>query len=292
VVKPAAKRLIANYFMDTYKMKERQACRLINLALSSKRYDHKAETKADNQNIKQQLITLAQKHVRYGYRRLNACLNNAGLSINHKKTYRLYKEANLKYAQKKYQKVKYVKSSSLPKATMVNQIWSMDFISDKLTDKRKFRCLNIIDTYSRFNMAIEAASSLPALRVITILEQAIEQYGSPQSITIDNGPEFRSKAFCKWAERRHIKLNFIDPGKPTQNAYVESFNGKFRDECLNQHWFSSMQEAIAVIKEWRENYNNFRPDSSLKYSSPSAFVAKNMIIPANTACQNQELNLV
>lgn len=270
-------------------MKERQACRLLNLAISSKRYCAKA--KVTDHDIKTQLVTLAQAHVRYGYRRLTACLRNTGLPINHKKVYRLYKEAHLIHARKKRQKIKYVKSSAIRTAVTFNEAWSMDFISDTLTDRRKFRCLNILDTYSRFNLAIEAAISLPSLRVISVLNQAIINYGKPQSIIIDNGPEFKSKVFCQWANEQQIKLRFIDPGKPTQNAYVESFNGKFRDECLNQHWFSSMQEAKFIIARWREDYNNSRPHSSLRYLPPAAFIAKESGITVNKSCQSQKAKL-
>jgi len=265
-------------------MNERQACRLLNLAMSSKRYCAKA--KVADQDIKKQLINLAQTHIRYGYRRLTACLNHRGLHINHKKVYRLYKEANLKYAHKKRYKIKYVKTPEVNSVATINEVWSMDFVSDTLTDKRKFRCLNIIDHYSRFNIAIEVAASLPSLRVTNVLNQSILKYGKPQLIIIDNGPEFRSKVFCKWANQQQITLKFIAPGKPTQNAYVESFNGKFRDECLNQHWFSSLYEAKIIIARWRENYNNFRPHSSLRYLSPAAFIVKNSTINPNKSCQN------
>ena len=267
-------------------MKERQACRLINMALSSKRYH--ATGKVDDPLIKDQLTTLAKTHVRYGYRRLTACLNQTGTPINHKKVYRLYKEADLKYAQQKRQKIKYVSGPKLAPATKVHERWSIDFVSDTFTDKRTFRCFNVIDTCSRLNIAIELGYSLPAQRITDSLDQAIQQYGKPQSLIMDNGPEFRSQVFQVWAEKRQITLHFIDPGKPTQNAYIESFNGKFRDECLNQHWFSSMREARSVIAQWRDHYNHLRPHSALKYLSPMAFIKMKT---ENAYCQNEALIL-
>ena len=288
MVTPTAKRLIADYFMQTYKMKERKACRLINVAVSSKRY--RARGKACDQLIKKQLISLAATHIRYGYRRLTACLHQTGAQVNHKKVYRLYKEAHLKYAQKKRQKIKYVQCSKISLATKMNEVWGLDFVSDTLTDKRTFRCFNVIDICSRFSIAIEPGVSLPSLAIINILDQAIHQYGKPQSLIVDNGPEFRSQIFRDWAQKHQIRLHFIEPGKPTQNAYIESFNGKFRDECLNQHWFSSMQEAKSVIAQWREHYNHSRPHSALKYLPPIAFINQNQKNTENN-CQNQKLIL-
>ena len=190
---PTAKRVMVDYFMEVYKMRERKACRLMNISVSSYRYCVK-DISAD-EVVKERLISLSQKYIRYGYRRLHAHLRQIGFNINHKKTYRLYKEAHLMYAQKKSRKVKYVKTAPSNPATALNQIWSMDFVSDALTDKRQIRCLNIIDNHSRFNMAIEVAIAFPSVKVTHILDQVIKQYGSPQSIVIDNGPEFRSKIF-------------------------------------------------------------------------------------------------
>ena len=266
MVEPTAKRSVADYFISHYQMSERQACRLLSLAISSKRYVRKV--KEDDEYLKAKLKELATVKPRYGYRRLGACLKD----VNHKKVYRLYKEINLSLACKKSKRLTHQGIKCLTSSTFVNEHWSMDFISDRLTDGRHYRCLNIIDDYSRFNIAISPAFSLPSLCVTKILDQAINMYGKPQFIRTDNGPEFRSNVFTKWAVDLGINLKFIEPGKPTQNAYVESFNGKFRDECLDQHWFHSMQEAQTVIKEWRHDYNHIRPHSALNYLSPVDFV--------------------
>jgi len=195
--------------------------------------------------------------------------------VNHKKIYRLYKEAKLVLKITPSKKLKKEKRLSMLMSSEFNECWSMDFVSDKLTDNRKIRCLNVIDNYSRYNITIEVVSSLRAAAVIVTLNRAIAKYGKPKTIIVDNGPEFRSKLLQSWAKDQQIRLHFIAPGKPTQNAYIESFNGKFRDECLNQHWFSTINEAKMIINNWRENYNVERPHSSLGYLPPRAFMRNN-----------------
>jgi putative transposase len=152
-----------------------------------------------------------------------------------------------------------------------NQSWSMDFVSDGFVDGRRLRCLNIVDDFTKQCLAIEVDTSLPGRRVVSVLERLAESRGLPASITVDNGPEFISKALDEWAYRQQLRLNFIQLGKPQQNAYIESFNGKFRDECLNEHWFLSMRHARHVIETWRQEYNDERPHSSLGYLTPNRF---------------------
>lgn len=147
----------------------------------------------------------------------------------------------------------------------------MDFVSDGFVDGRRLRCLNIVDDFTKECLAIEVDTSLPGRRVVSVLERLAESRGLPQSVTVDNGPEFVSKALDEWAYRKQLRLRFIEPGKPQQNAYIESFNGKFRDECLNEHWFLSMRHAREVISTWRQEYNDERPHSSLDYQTPNSF---------------------
>lgn len=273
MVEPTAKREIADYFINSYKISERSACRLISISLSSKRY--KPKPKAEDGSIKLLLTALARSKTRYGYRRLQICMAKKGYYMNHKKIYRLYKEANLGLSKKNSKKIKKQARDKLLLVKSFNDNWSIDFISDSFTDNRRFRCLNIVDNYSRFNIAIEASISFPSLKLISTLEEKIIKYGKPRNITVDNGPEFRSKAFQAWASKEGITIRFIDPGKPVQNAFIESFNGRFRDECLNQHWFSSLKEVKAIISAWRNEYNKTRPHSSLGYLSPIEFIRKN-----------------
>lgn len=156
-------------------------------------------------------------------------------------------------------------------ATGPNQSWSMDFVSDGFVDGRRLRCLNIVDDFTKECLAIEVDTSLPGQRVVNVLQRLADSRGLPRSVTIDNGPEFAGKALNEWAFRQGLRVSFIQPGKPRQNAYVESFNGKFRDECLNEHWFLSMRHARAVIEDWRQEYNSERPHSSLGYLTPNQF---------------------
>jgi len=150
-----------------------------------------------------------------------------------------------------------------------NKRWSMDFTSDSLYSGRRFRTLNVVDDFSRESVGIEVAFSLPSQRVTRLLERLFWTHGKPEKITCDNGPEFRSKHTQKWAQKAGILLDYIDPGKPMQNAFVESFNGKFRDECLNEHWFLDIAEAQHEIELWRTDYNTERPHSSLQYKTPA-----------------------
>jgi len=156
----------------------------------------------------------------------------------------------------------------------VNERWSMDFVSDGLSNGRRFRTLNIIDDFSRECPVIEVDTSLPGTRVVRILERLAETRGLPQAIVVDNGPELISKALDEWAYRNRVRLHFIEPGKPVQNAFVESFNGKFRDECLNEHWFTSLADAQQIIEAWRIDYNTKRPHSALAYATPEEFASR------------------
>ena len=161
-----------------------------------------------------------------------------------------------------------------PQPSAPNEVWSMDFVSDGLSTGQAFRALTLVDNYSRESLAIEADYSLTGKRVVEVLEQAAKRNGKPQVIKCDNGPEFISRAVDEWAYRKGVKLDFSRPGKPTDNAYIESFNGRFRQECLDQHWFASIEEARAVIEEWRRDYNQQRPHSALGNETPGAYREK------------------
>ena len=163
-----------------------------------------------------------------------------------------------------------------------NDSWSMDFVSDGLVDGRRVRCLNIVDDFTKQCLAIEVDTSLPGKRVVNVLQRLAESRGLPKGITVDNGPEFVSKALDEWAYAVGLQLRFIQPGKPQQNAYIESFNGKFRDECLNEHWFMSMRHARQLIEEWRQDYNAQRPHSAIGYQTPDQFA--DSFLTANSKC--------
>ena len=245
-----------------------RACGLIGMSRSLYRYKAK---RPDDEALKARLTALAAQKRRYGYRRLHVLLCREGWVINWKRTYRVYREAGLTVRRRKRKRIAGVERQPKVIALAPNVSWSMDFVSDGFVDGRRLRCLNIVDDFTKECLAIEVDTSLPGKRVVGVLERLAEMRGLPTSVTVDNGPEFISKVLDEWAYRKQLQLRFIEPGKPQQNAYIESFNGKFRDECLNEHWFLSMRHARQVIAEWREEYNQERPHSSLGYLTPSSF---------------------
>lgn len=215
---------------------------------------------------------LAEQRRRFGCPRLHVLLKREDLVQNHKRTERIYREEGLSLRLRKRKRRPSVLRVKMPKAQRPGQRWSMDFVSDQLWQGRRFRALTIVDDYSRECPAIEVDTSLGGERVTRVLDRLADDRGAPQVITVDNGPEFAGQALDQWAFERGVKLNFIRPGKPVENAYIESFNGRLRDECLNDNWFGSLQEARQLIEEWRRDYNEKRPHSSLGNLSPLEFV--------------------
>ena len=250
-------------------MSERHACRLMGLARSTHRYrSGKAER---DRGLRAQLKELAAKRMRFGYRRLTAMLVRAGMPANHKRVYRLYREEGLAMRIRQRRRIRWNGVATNPAASRPNQRWSIDFVSDCVSTGQVIRMLTIVDDYTRECPAIEVDTSLGGLRVCRVLQRISSERGLPEAIVLDNGPEFRSRALTAWSEERGVRLEFIQPGKPVQNAYVESFNGRLRDECLNANWFISVKEARQKIETWRHDYNQQRPHSSLNYLPPAEF---------------------
>jgi len=220
------------------------------------------------------LRDLAAARVRYGYRRLHVLLRREGWKVNHKRIWRLYKEEGLEVRTKKRRKRASALRVVLPAATYPNQRWSMDFMADSLHDGRRFRVLMLVDHFSRVSPAIEVGSSIPGRRVVAVLEKVARMHGLPQVITTDNGTEFTCCDVDEWAHRNGVKLDFIRPGKPIENAYIESFNGRLRQECLEQHWFVSMEDAKEKIEAWRIDYNEHRPHTALGNQTPREYAAQ------------------
>lgn len=254
--------------MTSHQLGVTRACGLVGISRSLYRY---TSTRPDDTALTERLTALAGQKRRYGYRRLHVLLCREGWLINHKRTYRVYHKAGLMVRRRKRKRIAGIERQEKVIASAPNLSWSMDFVSDGFVDGRRLRCLNIVDDFTKECLAIEVDTSLPGRRVVSVLERLAEWRGLPQSVTVDNGPEFISKALDEWAYRQKLRLRFIEPGKPQQNAYIESFNGKFRDECLNEHWFLSMRHAREVIAAWREEYNSERPHSSLGYLTPNQF---------------------
>jgi putative transposase len=217
------------------------------------------------------LKELAGVRVRYGYRRLHVLLQREGWQVNAKRVYRLYKQEGLSLRLKTKKKRASAVRVPMPRPSSALESWSMDFVSDSLVSGAKFRALTIVDNFSRVSPAVEVDFSLTGRRVAEVLDRLGRVYGLPKTIRVDNGTEFCSKALDEWAYRKGIKLEFIRPGKPMENGYIESFNGKLREECLNQNWFESIEEARRKIEQWRVEYNEYRPHSALGQETPSAF---------------------
>jgi len=256
--------------IQRHALSQRRACLLAGVSRTVMHYTPRFS--ALNDRIRRRLKELAETHRRYGHIRLYVLLRREGLMVNHKRTERLYRAAGLSLRIRRRRKFVAVVRNPLPPAVRPNERWAMDFIQDVLCNGRRFRTLSVVDTYSRECLTVEADTSLPGHRAVRILERLAEVKGLPDSIRVDNGPEFISKALDEWAYHNQVKLDFIRPGKPVENAYIESFHGRFRDECLNEHYFLDLQEAKDVIETWRTQYNGFRPHSALNYQTPEEFL--------------------
>jgi putative transposase len=217
------------------------------------------------------LRAIAEERPRFGYRRVHALLRREGHEINRKRVYRIYAAAGLAVKRRTRRKLRAKRPLPAIAVTRPNQRWSMDFVHDCIADGRKLRTLNVVDAFTRECLAIEVDTSLPARRVTAVLDRLLWSYGLPESFRVDNGPEFVSMALDDWAAQHGVKRDFIQPGKPTQNAHVESFNGRFRDECLAQARFPTLARARVEIELWRIDYNCERPHSALGYRTPKAF---------------------
>lgn len=267
MVTPAQRRTAVTLAMTSADLSQRQACRFTGLARSSQRY---ATTRPLHTELRERLTALAALRPRWGYRRLYRLLCREGQRVNRKVVQRVYREEGLHVRRRAPKRVAVVRIP-LPLPTRANERWSMDFVSDALNDGRRFRALTIIDGYTRESPAIEVDISLPGERVVRVLDRIGQERGFPKAIVCDNGPEFRGEALDQWAATRGVALEFIAPGKPIQNAFAESFNGRFRDECLNENWFTSLADARRLIEAWRIDYNDARPHSGLADRTPTEF---------------------
>ena len=252
-----------------YRVSERRACGALRVARSTVRYQSVAN---DQAALRMRLKDLAASRVRYGYRRLHTLLLREGWQVNHKRVYRLYCEENLTMRTKKPRR--HVSSRNRVdrvSASHANQRWSMDFMSDELSDGRRIRIFTMVDEFTRESLAIRAGHRFRGEDVVQLLERIARGRGKPKAIRVDNGSEFTSKALDQWAYRNAVELDFSHPGKPTDNAFIESFNGKLRMECLNQSWFMSLEESQKVLDAWRSDYNRIRPHSALGNLAPNEF---------------------
>ena len=247
-----------------------RACGLVDISRSLYRYRSR---RSNSGPLRARIEEISAVKRRYGYRRVYLRLRREGWQVNRKRVYRIYRDAGLAVRRRKRKRIGLFERKPLPKPTRANVSWSMDFVADGLIGGRRLRCLTIVDDCTRECLAIEVDTSITGLRVQAVLDRLADTRGLPKSITVDNGPEFDGQVLDKWSYRTGVRLSFIRPGRPNENAYIESFNGKFRDECLNEHWFLSMAHARSVIEAWRIEYNTERPHSSLGNRTPEEFAS-------------------
>jgi putative transposase len=268
VVRPAARKEVVGHLQNTYDISVRRACRLV--PISRKAIGYECARPFKDIELVARLRVLAERYPRYGYLMLHELLRREGLVVNRKRTYRIYTAVGLQVRTRRRKKlIRPRVPMAVPSRT--NQRWSADFVHDQLANGRRFRVLNIVDDFSRVCIGQLTELSICGERMARYLDQLAQTRGLPTTLVLDNGPEMTSKAMFFWAQRHGITLHFIQPGKPTQNAFIESFNGKFRDGCLNQQWFRDINDARLIIDAWREHYNEERPHSSLGYLPPKIF---------------------
>jgi len=260
---------------EHYQASQQRICELMQIAVSSYRY---RSTRSDAA-LRERLVELARKKPRWGYRRLHILLTGSGERVNHKRVFRVYREAGLA-VRRKARKRQVREGSPQPTLTAANQEWAVDFAHDALANGRAIRVLTVEDEYTRESLALPVDTSFASRRVTRELETILVGREKPLAIRCDNGPEFTSRHFVAWCIEKQIALVHIQPGKPQQNGYVESFNGKLRDECLNVNWFENLWDARRKIAAWRVEYNEERPHSSLGYQTPAAF-ARQFSLPSS-----------
>jgi putative transposase len=266
MVTPAIRRLVVGHVMKVHDVSERRACSALKVSRTSIRY---CSTRKEPTKLVAAMREIAKERPRAGYRGIHRLLRRRGHKVNHKRVYRLYRREGLSVRTKRRRRFAASPRIELPTAKRPNQCWAMDFVSDHLASGRRFRILTIVDRFSRRCPGALVDTSIPGRRVARFLDELAATCGAyPELITVDNGPEFISNALDQWASERGVKLVFSRPGKPVDNAFIESFNGRFRDECLNANWFYSFDEAKNVIERWIKDYNEERPHSALGGLTP------------------------
>lgn len=267
MVSAPARRELVRYMIDKG-LSERRSLGIVRMSPSAYRYEPASDR---NCVLKEKIIALAQRHRRYGAGMIYLKLRQAGEIVNHKRVDRLYAQAGLQVKKRKRKKIPLSERHPLARPTTPNQVWSMDFVFDRTAEGRSIKSLTVVDDATHEAVAIVPERALGGHQLVRILEQLASTRGLPKAIRTDNGKEFCSRAMLTWAHARGVQLFLIEPGKPNQNAYIESFNGRFRDECLNEHWFTSLQQARVIVEAWRREYNEERPKKSLGGLTPSAY---------------------
>jgi putative transposase len=269
VTVPARRELVR--FAQSRGLSERRALKLACLSPSVLRYERRDD---GNGALRERIVALAHRHRRHGYRMIHLRLTQEGWAVNIKRVRRLYRQEQLMVQRRKRKKVAPGERQPLVRPSRANEVWSMDFVFDRLADGRALKCLTVVDDATQEAVTITPDRAISGAYVTRIMDAIKRSRGLPKVIRSDNGREFCGRAMAVWAHENGVALRFIEPGKPNQNAYVESFNGRLRDECLNEHWFTSLAHARAVIEEWRSDYNEQRPKKDLGGLPPAAYAAK------------------
>ena len=249
-------------------LSERRALSVMRMSASALRYEPRPDR---NVELRERILALAQRHKRYGVGMIHLKLRQSGLPVNYKRVERLYQDAKLQVRRRKRKKVLVGERQPLLRPDRANEVWSMDFVFDRTAEGRVIRCLTIVDDATHESVAIEVERAISGHGVSRVLDRLALSRGLPKVIRTDNGKEFCGKAMVAWAHEHGVQLRLIEPGKPNQNAYIESFNGRLRDECLNEHWFPSLLHARTEIETWRREYNEERPKKALGGMTPSAY---------------------
>jgi putative transposase len=278
-VRPAQRRAAVSYAQERFGLSQRRACRLVGAARSSVRY--RCRGSDSDAALRDRLRTLAGERPRFGYRRLHVLLRREGLVVNHKRVARLYRAEGLAVRCRTRKSRARIRRGRPPAPHCANEQWALDFLEDALASGRKIRLLSIIDVFTREALVLEVDTSLPGRAVVRALDRLGAQRPLPAQLVLDNGPELISRVLEQWAHDHAVALHFIDPGKPIQNAHCESFHGRVRDECLNEHWFLSLGDARRIVETWRQDYNQARPHSALAYRTPEEF-AREAIMAATS----------
>lgn len=257
-------------------LSERRSLRIIGMSASAYRYEPAADR---NGALKERIIALAQRHRRYGAGMIYLKLRQAGEMVNHKRVERLYAQAGLQVRKRKRKKIPLAERHPLQRPMAANQVWSMDFVFDRTAEGRTIKNLTVVDDATHEAVAIVPERAMGGNQLVRILDQIAATRGLPKAIRTDNGKEFCGRAMLNWAHAKGVQLFLIEPGKPNQNAYIESFNGRFREECLNEHWFTSLAHARVIVEDWRREYNEERPKKSLGGLTPAAHAQRLMQEP-------------
>lgn len=268
MVGPADRRQLAQWMVKSKAFSQRRACRVAGLTRRS--FDYQPKRQPDT-SVEQAINKIAEKHPGWGFWKIHHRLRRLQYGFNHKRVWRIYRQMGLNLPRRQRRRLPTRLRQPLTQPTALNQTWSLDFMSDALRDGRRFRTLNVVDDFNRQALGVEVDYSLPASRVIRLLQRLIEIHGQPVRLRCDNGPEFISSALSEWCEQQGVELCWIQPGKPTQNAYIERFNGTFRREVLDAYLFANLAQVNQVVNEWLEDYNTKRPHQALGFLTPMEY---------------------